>query len=142
MKKHLILRNCSSLFILILLSFYIHAQEDITDASIYTTPRPSQGTVTINKPAQLDQLAKINASLSTDFSSRYRIQLYYGNLKGANSTLSNYKSKFTDWDASIVYETPNHKVWVGNFRNRLDADRALMAVQKKFPNAFVFKPNR
>jgi hypothetical protein len=31
---------------------------------------------------------------------------------------------------------------VGNFMTRLEADRALLKIQKQFPNAFVFRPER
>ncbi|MGO4913303.1 MULTISPECIES: SPOR domain-containing protein [unclassified Leeuwenhoekiella] len=73
---------------------------------------------------------------------RYKIQLYYGTVTGANSVHSKYKSRYDEWEPKIVYESPNYKVWVGNFRNRLEADRALLQVQKLFPNAFVMKPER
>ncbi|MCB0456215.1 MAG: SPOR domain-containing protein, partial [Flavobacteriaceae bacterium] len=70
------------------------------------------------------------------------IQLYYGNLNKANSVLGNYKNKYTKWPASIEYETPNYKVWAGNFTSRIEADRALLEVQKNFPTAFILKPGK
>jgi hypothetical protein len=44
--------------------------------------------------------------------------------------------------SKLVYETPNYKIWVGNFRTRLEADRALVKVKSKFPTAFIFKPKK
>ena len=34
----------------------------------------------------------------------------------------------------------NYKIWVGNFKTRLEADRALVKIKRKFSNAFYFKP--
>ncbi|PIX08689.1 MAG: hypothetical protein COZ75_10790 [Flavobacteriaceae bacterium CG_4_8_14_3_um_filter_34_10] len=72
----------------------------------------------------------------------HTIQLYYGELTGANGVIKNYRRNFSSWPSTIIYETPNYKVWVGNFITRLEADRALLEIQTQFPNAFVFKPER
>ena len=40
------------------------------------------------------------------------------------------------------FETPNYKIWIGNFKTRLEADRALLLIKKKFYSAFVFKPKK
>ncbi len=72
----------------------------------------------------------------------YTIQLYYGELKKANDIIHRYKGSYAEWPAAIEYETPNYKVWVGNFATRMEADRALMDIQKMFPAAFIFKPNK
>ena len=42
----------------------------------------------------------------------------------------------------MKFETPNYKVWVGNFETRLEADRALRRIKRKFANAFIFKPKK
>ncbi|NND61616.1 MAG: SPOR domain-containing protein, partial [Flavobacteriaceae bacterium] len=72
----------------------------------------------------------------------YTIQLYYGNLSRANSVIRNYRNRFGEWPATIEYETPNYKVWVGNYTLRIEADRALMEIQKTFPSAFILKPSK
>ena len=69
----------------------------------------------------------------------YTIQLYYGSLSSANTVLKDYQNYFESWPATIEYETPNYKVWVGNFRDRLLADRALVEVKTRFPSAFVLQ---
>ena len=85
---------------------------------------------------------KSRMTVNDELIDRYKIQLYYGSVTGANDVHSKYKSRYTEWEPKIVYESPNYKVWVGNFRNRLEADRALIQIQKLFPNAFVMKPER
>jgi hypothetical protein len=72
---------------------------------------------------------------------RYRIQLYSGDNNEASKVIKEYRTLYP-WTSTIVYETPNYKVWIGNFRNSLEADRALVEVKKTFPAAFRFKPER
>tara|TARA_R110002020_G_scaffold262126_3_gene476550 strand:+ start:4680 stop:5066 length:387 start_codon:yes stop_codon:yes gene_type:complete len=91
-------------------------------------------------PALLD--LKTEMSKDNELKDRYKIQLYYGEINQANSIYNKYKTKSGQYAASIIYETPNYKVWVGNFSDRLQADRALLQIQKIFPNAFVLKPER
>ncbi len=100
--------------------------------------------VTIEQDPRIGDLMDLKTQLQKDnkLTDGYTIQLYYGNLNKANSTLNDYNNKYNSWPASIEYETPNYKVWVGNFYSRLDADRALMEVHKNFPSAFVLKPGK
>ena len=72
----------------------------------------------------------------------YTIQLYYGELNKANSVIRKYRNLYAAWPASIEYETPNYKVWVGNYATRLEADRALIEIQREFSAAFILKPER
>lgn len=113
-----------------------YAQDELNN---YKTP-PKNPITVINQDSRIKKALAIKSKM--DFNERYKIQLYYGNLSGANDILGRYRKDFAKWPSSIEYETPNHKVWIGNFRNRLEADRALVDVQRKFPNAFVFTPDR
>lgn len=103
-----------------------------------------QGTVTVQQDKRIPVLLDLKKSLEKDnkLTDGYTIQLYYGNLSKANSTLGSYRSKYGKWPASIEYETPNYKVWVGNFTSRIDADRVLLEVQRNFPSAFILKPGK
>ncbi len=104
----------------------------------------SQGTVTVHQDKRIPVLLDLKKSLEKDnkLADGYTIQLYYGNLSKANSTLGSYRNKYGKWPASIEYETPNYKVWVGNFASRIEADRVLIEVQRNFPSAFILKPGK
>ncbi len=101
-----------------------------------------QGEVTINQDPKIPNLLALKKNLEKDnkLSNGYTIQLYYGELTKANTILKRYRGLYGTWPASIEYETPNYKVWVGNYSDRLDADRALIEIQKGFPSAFILKP--
>ena len=101
-----------------------------------------EGTVIINQDREIDELLKIKKSIETN-SDRYKIQIYSGlSRSAAESARSEFMENYSDWPTSIEFETPNFKIWVGDFRNRLDADRALIRIKKTFINAFIFQPKK
>jgi len=101
-------------------------------------------TLTINEDPRLTDLLKLQKQLEQEnkLSINYTIQLYFGELNPANETLRKYKRLYSAWPATIEYETPNYKVWAGNFASRLEAERALKQIQKDFSAAFILKPER
>lgn len=101
-------------------------------------------TLTVNQDSKITQMLvlKKNLEKEREFSDGYTIQLYYGELDKANQTLRKYKGSYTNWPASIEYETPNYKVWAGNFASRIEAERALIEIQTNFSAAFILKPER
>jgi hypothetical protein len=74
------------------------------------------------------------------FKDRYTIQLYFGDREKASATQNKYEALNLSWKCDLYWESPNLAVRVGQFRNRLEADRALMKVKEDFPNAIVMKP--
>jgi len=83
---------------------------------------------------------KINLSLAIE--NAYKIQIFNGSNELAKRQLIMFKQEFTTLDAILVFNSPNYKVWVGNFKNRLDAERNLIEIKKKFSNALLIKPSR
>lgn len=100
--------------------------------------------VTINVDDKIPQLLELKKNLEKEnkLGVGYTIQLYYGELSEANIIIKKYRNSFDSWPASIEYETPNYKVWVGNFNSRLEADHAILEIKGKFPSAFILKPSR
>ncbi|MBP2832528.1 SPOR domain-containing protein [Aquimarina sp. U1-2] len=131
--------------------FFVAAQspsnssDTLLDGSNFTpityTKQP-EAFVTVNQDPRIKILLNLKSKMDKEgeFSDRYKIQLYYGNLKQANEIMTSSKEAFPQWDATIRWETPNYKVWIGNYRTRLEADRALKEIHTKFPSAFIFKP--
>ncbi|QCE41577.1 SPOR domain-containing protein [Psychroserpens sp. NJDZ02] len=101
-----------------------------------------QGTVILNEDPTIANLLKVKKEINSNEknSDRYKIQIYSGNLGRAESTKSNFNGSVGKYSSQLVFEAPDYKVWVGSFRSRLEADRALVEVQKKFRDAFIFKP--
>mgnify|MGYP001208845769 CR=1 FL=1 len=100
--------------------------------------------ITINANEKISEILTLKKKLETEnkLSDGYTIQLYYGELKVASRIIRDYQKYYDSWPASIEYETPNYKVWVGNFNTRLEADRARIEIKNKYPSAFILKPDR
>ena len=97
--------------------------------------------ITINSSPEIENLIKkkIAYNKSKDTKKGYRIQLFYGSESGAIHTRSSFLSLFPNTTTYIDYEAPDWKVKVGNFKTRLEADKALEEIKLAFENAFVLK---
>ena len=100
-----------------------------------------QGVVVVNQDEQIDALLKLKKDINRR-ERNYKIQIYNGSRTGAENARNKFLTSYSGWSLSMEYETPNYKIWVGNFKTRLEADRALIRVKKKFSNAFIFKPKK
>jgi|SRR5690625_668804 len=111
----------------------------ISSTSVYAQDSP-----VIIQDSKLEILLDLKEELEKEnrLSNGYTVQLHNGNLERAKERKKEYDEAELEWPASIHYETPNYKLWVGNFGSRLDADRALLKLKELFPSAFVLKPDR
>ena len=103
-----------------------------------------QGVVTIDQDKEIDRLLEFKKDLSTVHA--FTIQIYSGSSGSARSEAQSTKNQVTslypEFSNYIEYEQPNYKIRVGNFRTRLEADRALMTVKKTYSNAFILQPKK
>jgi hypothetical protein len=98
-----------------------------------------QGEVNIEQDSDIDKLLEYKKDIKT--TKVYRIQVYQSvDPDKAEHEKSNFLNAYGDWPVEIVWNTPNYKVWVGNFATRLEADRALAKIKKKYMNAIIFQP--
>ncbi len=99
---------------------------------------------TVNQDPKFEQLLnekrKINSSITIN--DRYKIQIFNGDSENSKKTLIDFKKDNKNMDATIVFSTPMYKVWVGNFKTRIEAEKNLNTLKKKFPNAFLIQPNK
>ena len=100
--------------------------------------------ISTNKDPKFEQLLnekrKINTSLTVNDS--YKIQIYSGNSENAKKTLTEFKQEFKEMDATIVFNTPNYKVWIGSFKTRIEAERNLANIKNKYKNVLLIKPSK
>ncbi len=67
----------------------------------------------------------------------YKIQLYNGNEEEAYKIKRNFNTSYPEYKTTIMYKPPEWKTQVGDFKTRLEADRALNVIKKKFSGAIV-----
>ncbi len=70
----------------------------------------------------------------------YSVQIYNGNFKDADSIYNFCQNVFVSDSIFLFYETPNYKVQVGKFWDKMKAQKKLKEIQKKFKSAFILKP--
>lgn len=98
-----------------------------------------QGEVNISQDSDIDKLLEYKKDIKT--SKVYRIQVYQSvDPDKAQREKSNFLNSYGEWPVEIVWNTPNYKVWVGNFATRLEADRAWAKIKRKYMNANVIQP--
>ena len=73
----------------------------------------------------------------------FRIQIFFdsGNnsKNSAVAAMNEFKAKYPDVEAYLMYHEPNYKIRVGDFRCRMDAQRFLHKISGEYENAFIVK---
>ena len=111
---------------LMVLSFSINAQE---------------GEVKISQDDAIDKLLEYKKDIKT--SKVYKIQVYNStDPDRAKREKANFLNAYGQWPVEIVWNTPNYKIWVGNFATRLEAERAAAKIKKKYMNAIILQPKK
>lgn len=73
----------------------------------------------------------------------YRIQIFFDS--GINSSdrakqaRDEFQLRFPDILAYVSWKAPNYRVRVGDFKNRLEAEKILQQIINDYPNAWVIK---
>lgn len=98
-----------------------------------------QGEVNVSQDRDIDKLLEFKKDIRT--LKVYRIQVYQSvDPDMAQREKDNFLNSYDEWPVEIIWNTPNYKVWVGNFSKRLEADRAWAKIKKTYMNAIIFQP--
>lgn len=96
--------------------------------------------VQINKDTRIDTLLKLKKEIKKN-TFNLKIQIFSGERDKALELIENHdESGYINTSIELVYETPNYKVWIGDFYSQLEADKKLLMIKKKYPEAFIFRP--
>lgn len=101
----------------------------------------NEGIIQIDASPQIRELAnkRISYNKSKTRIDGYRIQIYYGSENGAVSARNKFLELFPNTAVTIDYQAPDWKVRVGNYKTRLEADKAREEIVMVFDGAFVLK---
>ena len=99
------------------------------------------GKVSVNVDKKISRLMAIKKEIFKT-ENGIKIQIYSGSRRNAESKLVQFNFDFPKISTEMVYETPNYKIWSGDFRTQLEADRALIKIRKIYKEAFSFKPKQ
>lgn len=109
------------------------------------------GRVTVKQSPQVDSLLALYSDLHTSLMKNpdhkgipgYRIQIFFDSGSNssdrAKSASEDFSKKYENIPSYITWKAPNYRVRVGDFRSRLEAEKALQSIIKDYPNAWVIK---
>ena len=92
-----------------------------------------------------DTLTKKFYDLKKDYSKRvyestfYTIQIYYGGLEDADSILEDFRENYQEIKSNLIFETPNYKVRIGEYKDLNIASQKLEEIRRIYPSSFIIK---
>lgn len=103
------------------------------------TTAQEQGSLSIESSESIKNIiAKKKAhNKNTTKVNGYRIQIFFGSEQGAYKAREEFKSLFPDVYLKVENFPPDWKVRVGNYKTRLEADRALVEIKEAYLGAIV-----
>ncbi len=104
-----------------------------------------QGTVVIEQDERLKTyvLDFINKKENDGGLNGYRVQLYFGSghnaRESANKIRNQFVAQFPDVPAKVIFQEPNFKVRVGDYRTRSEALFLIKQMEGSFSGAYIVK---
>jgi SPOR domain len=137
------------LFLVILLFTARAAIAQTPDSAGSMRPRPADSSnVVILKDPRIDQLVRkqieINESTTRDsrrFVPGFRIQVINSPDRGkVFAAKAKVLEEFPDWKPYLLYQSPNYKLRVGNFKTQEEAEDAVKQLSRLFPSGIYVIP--
>ena len=82
---------------------------------------------------------KKDFSKTTFESTYYTIQIFYGNLNEAKVIYNDFRKNYKEIRSELIFETPNYKVRVGEYKDLNIAAQSLEKIRRIYPGSFVIK---
>ncbi|MEN8858647.1 MAG: SPOR domain-containing protein [Flavobacteriaceae bacterium] len=85
----------------------------------------------------INDLISKKRAFNKEYSFGYRIQLYNGFETESKKLRAKFKIDFPEIETFIVYRQPEWKIQVGFYKTKLEADKALLELKRKYESAIV-----
>jgi hypothetical protein len=98
------------------------------------------GKIEIVQEESIDRLMLKHLAINSENESidGYRIQIHFGGEREKAKTIkTKFLQQFPDVAAYEVYQQPNFKVRVGDFRTRIEAQKFMNEINSFFPSSFL-----
>ena len=92
-----------------------------------------------------DTLTKKFYNLKKEYSKRvfestfYTIQIYFGGLEEADSILEDFRENYQEVKSNLIFETPNYKVRIGEYKDINIASQRLEEIRRIYPSSYIIK---
>jgi len=100
-----------------------------------------QGQINIEQDEKIDELLDIYETVIGD-SNYYRIQVGFGSHATAQQIKSEVEIDFPGLSSKIDFDSPTYRVRVGRFKTKLEGERKLQEIRRKYPAAMLLKPKK
>ena len=90
-----------------------------------------------NESPQIKKLLAKKREYNKRYGYGFRIQLYNGSETQARNYKRRFENEFPGVFSKLEYDAPEWKIQVGNYKTRLDADKAINKIREKFYGAIV-----
>ncbi|MBQ8761235.1 MAG: SPOR domain-containing protein [Bacteroidales bacterium] len=103
----------------------------------------NEGYLLLNQDQRIEQLIQIQKEIHSADNTidGYRIQIFMesGNnaVELANATMEKFKKTHPDIPIYLVFGQPYYRLRVGDFRTRLEAEKAFQTLSKDYKKAFI-----
>ena len=97
-----------------------------------------EGLIKVNYSDSVKLLLEIKKDINKS-NGEIKIQVFSGSRTDAEEILKKFNLDFPESKAVMTYETPNYKIWTKDLKNKLEADRELIKIRKKYNQAFYFR---
>lgn len=124
-------------------SMFVQSAHPVLPVAVIDTLEFDSGRTTILGDPRIERMLQIKMENQKEFPeiNGFRIQLFYGSGSKSQSQASEVQSEFLklypEMGCYRVFQTPNFKVRVGDFRTKLAATRFLLDLKQDFPEAFI-----
>lgn len=104
----------------------------------------AQNKLTSSELSKVENLIKEKHSLesSNELKSTYKLQIFSGTMEEAKKTQEDFQALELEMSSKIIYQTPYYKIWIGDYRSRIQADRAYEKVKSEYPNTLIIRPGK
>ena len=102
-----------------------------------------QGTIEIIEDEKISKLVAKNIHINDSLGTipGYRLQLFFtsgvNGKKLAQEVEAEFIKKYPEIKAYLLWDSPNYKIRVGDFRTRLDALKFQDDIKADFPNTYI-----
>ena len=99
--------------------------------------------IIINEDPKLTKVLELKKLVNqeTFTSGQYTVQIFSGNFKDSQDLMNKIKEDKDLDEIFFIFETPYYKIRVGKFVSKIKAIKELKKIKKKYPSAFILKPN-
>jgi hypothetical protein len=99
--------------------------------------------IIINEDPKLTKVIELKKLVNqeTFTSGQYTVQIFSGNFKDSQELMNIIKEDEDLDEIFFIFETPYYKIRVGKFVSKIKAIKELKKIKKKYPSAFILKPN-